>query len=411
MFKFSGHIAAALLLMTPALATAQQAPARSAWEGWIGCWSAAPNDALIAAPNNAPVVCITPAADVGPDFVDLTTIVAGKAVASDHIDASGREWAYDSKGCTGTQRATRSADGRRVYLKSSSSCNGIPTTTSAVLSMTSAGEWLDVRSVTAGGGENVRTARYHEVTVPIAVPKDIADVLAARDASAQAARSAAGAPINIDAVTEAARTVDAGVVEAWLLERGQAFPTLDARALVALSDAGLSPRVTDAMIAVSNPTAFAFARAEGAVAPLPTGNRTGQVIIATMEYDPWRYGYYNYDRYGYLYAPYNYGSGYGYGGYGYGSGNYGGYSTGYSAPIIIVNPSTAADAHGKLIKGRGYTQQGTTSTSGGSTGYVNTQGGSSSSSGSSTSSGSSAGSASTAPAQPATESRTAKPRP
>ena len=408
---------AALVAVASTPSGAQQTTVRSAWEGWIGCWSAAPSDALIAAPANAPVVCITPALDIGPEFVDLTTIVGGKIVSADHIDASGRDWSFDTKGCVGTQRATRSSDGRRVYLKSTASCNGIPTSTSAVLSMTQAGEWLDVRSVTAGGNDLVRTARYHEVTVPISVPKDIADALAARTASARSARVAAGAPVGDNAVMEASRAVDAGVVEAWLLERGQAFPLLDARHLVALSDAGVPARVTDAMIAVTNPEAFAFARPDQAPMPLgvDTTSRGGRVIIATMDYDPWRYGYYGYDRYGYLYSPYNYGYGYGYGGYGYGYGNNSGYggTTGYAPAIVIVNGSAAADTHGKLVKGRGYTQ-GTSTSSGssGSSGNVSTAGTSASGSSSSGTGSAAASAPSTTTTQPAqSEARTAHPRP
>ncbi|MEP6621763.1 MAG: hypothetical protein ABJE47_20720 [bacterium] len=403
----------ALVLLNATPSGAQQAAAHSRWEAWIGCWSAAPNDALIAAPTNAPVVCITPASDIGPEAVDLTTIAAGKIVSADHIDASGRDWSFDNKGCAGSQRATRSADGRRVYLKSTSSCNGIPTSTSAVLSMTPAGEWLDVRSVTAGGGENVRTARYHEIQVPISVPQEIADALKARSIpSTLSARASAGASVDDNAVIEATHAVDQGVVEAWLLERGQKFSKLDARELVKLADAGVPERITDAMIAVSNPTAFAFARGgDPAMAKSDESTSTGQKIYVTMEYDPWRYGYSNSSSLGYLYSPYGYGYGLGNGyGYGYGIGGYGtGYSTGYYPPIVVVNGSNTPDAHGKVIKGRGYTQGPGSSSSG--TGYVAPA--SSGSSSGSTSSGSTGSSASTAPASaPAasTETRTAKPR-
>ncbi len=58
---------------------------------------------------------------------------AGKIVSTQRIDASGAERPVDAKGCTGVQRATWSADERRIYLRSASTCDGLKSTTSAIL--------------------------------------------------------------------------------------------------------------------------------------------------------------------------------------------------------------------------------------------------------------------------------------
>jgi hypothetical protein len=157
-------------------------------------------------------------------------------------------------------------------------------------------------------------------------------------------------------VIEASRAVAPAVVQAWLLERGQAF-SLDAAELVRLADAGVPARVTDAMVAVSNPEVFAVARPE--VQPRDRRLADDDDVVGRRIYvymDP------SYSPYGWGYAPYGYGYGYGRygysplgygGGYGYNSGLYG--YPGYLPPVVILNPGEA-QARGHAVKGRGYTQ-------------------------------------------------------
>ena len=385
-------------------ASAQGANAGPRWQAWLGCWSsAAPGQSYGSAQFAPPVVCIVPTSSS--DVVEVATIADGKVIKRDSIDASGRDRMLQAKSCEGTQVARWSADERRLYLKSASSCEGMRTTGSSILAMTQSGEWIDVRGVSAGEGENVRVARYHDIGLPSAIPTEIASALRGRAMSSQAARIAAGAAIGTTAVREATSSASAGVVEAWIMERAQRF-ALGANELVALADAGVSARVTDALVAVSYPDAFQVARADDRSARDAEGEdvRYGRTIPVYLDpyYSPWGWGYSRYGNNGYGYNGYGNG-GYGYGGYG--SGFYGG------APIIIVTGTQAAPgAGGQMVKGRGYTQG---SSSGSSSGRENNPNAGSSSS--TSSSGSSSGtSTSTAPApQPAkpAEQRTAKPRP
>ncbi|HEU4720044.1 MAG TPA: hypothetical protein VFS59_01670 [Gemmatimonadaceae bacterium] len=343
--------AAALgLVALASTASAQEARVGPRWLGWVGCWTASVPGA--AAAESGGVVCITPSSQ-GADAVDVATISEGKVVSTQRIDASGTERPMDAKGCAGVQRASWSADERRIYLRSSATCDGLKSTTSGILSMTATGEWLDVRGVSSYGSQSVRVARYRDAGIPASVPAEIASALRERGGSAETARVAAGAPIGASGVVEASRAADSAVVAAWLLERGQRF-SLDAKTLVQLADAGVPGAVTDALVAVSNPSVFRFARESQQSDVITTdAPRSGRRVVATAyPYDPWAWGTLGLD-YGYRYGyPY----GYRYAGYGYGYNN--GYYGGYAPPIIIVTGNGQNTPVGQMVKGRGYTQTG-----------------------------------------------------
>jgi hypothetical protein len=381
-----------VLAATPAAAQPSGAGLVPSWQAWIGCWTTAPGvDATVAAP---PLVCITPTSDRS--VVDVTTLSGQKVVSAQRIDASGREQPISATGCTGTQQARWSADGRRVYLNSTATCGGVQRKMTGILAMTPTGDWLDVQGIAAGEGENVRVARYRDAGVPSYAPTEIASALAGRGVLSESARIAAGASVRSSDVQEASANVSPAVAEAWLLERKQGF-ALDANELIRLADAGVPARVTDAMVAVSNPEVFNVSHRslEGEADEV-----VGQRVRVYMDpASPWDWGYSG--RYGY--SPYGYGySGYGYNPYGYGSYGY------YGQPVIIVgNPQTPA-THGRMVKGQGYRSDPAASPSRGTSGGSSASSPTASSSGSSSSS----GSASSAPAPaPAPAPRTAQPKP
>ncbi|HEY2025596.1 MAG TPA: hypothetical protein VGG78_01220 [Gemmatimonadaceae bacterium] len=338
------HSLGAMALLTFAAVTsgAQSSASSSKWQAWIGCWTAAPANELLLPVSSGPIVCVTPSSD---DAVNVATIANGKVMSSQRIDASGTEQPVDAKGCSGTQRGQWSADGRRVFLRAVATCDGLRRTTSSLLGFTPNGEWLDVQEIAADSGSAVRVARYRDVGVPSTVPSEISSALGGRSMSTQGARIAAGAPIGTTAVIEASRVSTPAVVEAFVLERGERF-SLDKYDLVALADAGVPGRVTDAMIAVSNPQAFAVAHNDGRAArdnaldDDVVGRRIPVYMEPSYGYYPYGYGYGYYNNF-YGYNNY-YGYGYGYPGYYYGS------------PIIVVNGSNPTQ-RGRLVKGHGYT--------------------------------------------------------
>ena len=362
---------------------AQQYASASAphWRAWLGCWAAMVDTSRVLTPS-ARVVCVAPTDDA--NIVDVSAFADGQVLSRDRIDASGRPHVVDLNNCTGTETAHWSDDQRRVYLRSSVICDGVPRQMTAVLAINQVGEWLDVRSTTAGSESNVRVARYRDVGIPDGVPTDISRPLIDHRMSTLSARIATGAPVGTGAIIEAAHMLDAATLEAFTRESGQRFAT-DARTLGELADAGVPARVTDAMIEVSNRTAFSGNRDDDGNRRLPRScgiygcyggaaadawdQGTGQRIYVTVypAYDPWGFGYWPFGRYyarGLLgYAPYGYApyglAPYGYGGWGYGYGdNYRGRSvTGYYRPPVIVLHANqgGTESRGRSEKGHGYT--------------------------------------------------------
>jgi hypothetical protein len=356
-------------LATVNAAGAQSSRSSSRLEAFTGCWRATSTGGDTRIVTTAtPVVCVVPAAN---DSLQFLTVAEGKIVARNAIDASGREVAFTSSGCTGQQSATWSSNGRRLYLKSVATCNGgVQRSTNGLFAISPAGEWLDVQGVTAGEGSNVRVTRYTEANNAGALPAEVTTALGDRSNALQAARIAAGAPVNTNDVTEVVRTTNPSIAEAWLLERHQQF-VLDAGKIAQLADAGLPPRVIDAMVAVSYPRTFAVAHPDGGA----QGDSAAIITVARSEHepvamDPYALAPYNCSYYGpgsyispscYDYGPYGY-SPYGYGAYGYSPYAYGGFYTspyGYRPPIIILSGSVVpgtVEAHARAEKGKGYTR-------------------------------------------------------
>ncbi len=392
-----GLTAVALALATPSAAHAQAGPGPR-WLGWLGCWTAAPAGHVIENTPDAPrIVCVTSTRDV--DVVDISAISEGKVVSRDRIDASGRPQAIDGTACRGTQTARWSNDGRRVFLKSSVTCEGVQTEMSAILAITSGGNWLDVRRVAAGEGTDVRVARYRDVGLPRELPSEIASSLDTRGSFiTQDARTENGGPAGTNAIIEASRLVDASVVEAWIMESDQRF-AVDARTLTQLADAGVPARVTDAMVSLEREAQLA-SRSErniyyyspygwntygatyggdgyghygrGSADAWDQGTRSKFTVNVYSTYDPWGYGFWPYGGYRYGYAPFGYGFRYGRGeffGFDYVNpyGSYWGRSypylnnprnrVGYTYPPVIVlhNDPTNTAPRGRTVKGEGYT--------------------------------------------------------
>jgi hypothetical protein len=342
-------VALGIVALGASASAAQQASAGPKWQGWLGCWTPAPSaEAIFETPASGMFVCISPTANA--DVVTFTTIENGKQVSQQTVDASGKEQPLGADKCNGAQRAKWSDDQRRLFLSSAATCEGLRTATSAILSITPSGDWLDVRGVNAAGTENVRVARYRDAGLPSTIPAEIASALRGRGMASENARIATGASLPTTAVVEASRSAEPAVVQAWLLELGQRF-AVDAATLKQLAKAGVPGKVTDAMVAASYPRAFQVARAERRGVSSDDVAYRGRRITAWVDRDPWLwgasgYGAYGYGPYGYGYSPYGYG-------YSSGGGYYGGY---YSPPIIIVNGSQAPAPHGQVVKGRGYTQ-------------------------------------------------------
>ena len=278
-------LAAALLAASAPEAAGQAAVYGAGLQAWLGCWSA---DLVEARADAAPlVVCITPTASV--DVADVLTLQGGRIVGREKLDATGRPHAIDAARCTGVRSARWSRDGRRLFVRSSGSCAGVPSSTSGLLVMSADGDWLDVEGISAGGGASVRVARYREVATPASLPSAARAALRAQALATRSVRVAAGAPVRAEDVLEAARTLDSAVVEAWILERAQRFEISETE-LSALVTAGLPTRVAEALGAAAEPQSYALARGEGYTAEMTHASTYDEWYDMPLGWG-WNWGY------------------------------------------------------------------------------------------------------------------------
>jgi len=266
----AGIALAALLVAAAApvrVIQAQETQTDPRWQAWVGCWRPVERPTalggleafgVVEAPRergDAPVVCVVPAA--GTTGVDITTVVNGSVVERERVVATGEQTPSAQEGCTGWERAEFSPDGRRVYRRAEGTCaGGQRRRSSGLLAISPEGQWLDVQGVTVGTETGVRVLRYREAISNLTLPAEVQSAVSGGRA-ARGARIAAAAPVSVAEVADAARRLDAAVVEGWLVERGAGFD-VDAKRLVELADAGVPERVIDLVVALSYPKQFAI---------------------------------------------------------------------------------------------------------------------------------------------------------
>ncbi|MGH7714119.1 MAG: hypothetical protein ACREOG_22755, partial [Gemmatimonadaceae bacterium] len=250
---------AGLMVLSSATAAAQNVAADLRWQAWLGCWEAVePESTLAIGATKKPLICVIPTDEAG--AVEIATVVADSIALRQRIEATGAQRQMSKDGCTGWERAQWSANGARVYLRSSYSCpGGLTRSSNGIMAVSSAGEWLDVQGVVAGTTVGVRVVRYRDVTDAVSLPSEVAVALKGRAPTMNDARIVAASALTTDDVVEASRFIDPGVVQTWLAETGQGF-AVDAKQLIELEKSGVSPRVIDVMVALSYPNVFALDR-------------------------------------------------------------------------------------------------------------------------------------------------------
>jgi len=380
-------LAAIALCASPAAAQqsaagAQPLDASTAWNAWLGCW--APDDGRARgvvttasrSSSDSTLVCVIPVPGTG--AAEFATVDNGEVVGRVRIDPSGERHERTIDQCSGWESAAWSADRKRIYLQSEFTCPGsIQRRSSGVLTFIPGSQWLDVQGVTIEDRTTTRVRRYRAVELPPAtaarLPAEIVGVLERYDGlAARTARSAVAKPLDIEAVIDAARRIDAPVVTTWLVEQAQGF-SVNAKDLRRLDAAKVPTPVIDILVALSYPTHFAINRNQGeetpAVAEAPPTNiayaqRTGASTRTGRDYWVWDpfdlyaldiFGPESFYRLRELYGPtYYYGS---YRGYlAYGTRRYVG-----GAPIVII-PWYAVDdedqqpTRGRAVPGKGYTR-------------------------------------------------------
>jgi hypothetical protein len=405
------------LVLTALSASAQTRPTDEAWrwDAFVGCWQPIASLEFEGPANQA--VCLVPGAQ--PNTIERFVIVNNRIVTRERVDSTDRHPSSDES-CPGWEQAEWSADSRRVYRSGEYLCpGGITRTMTGLMTMTSAGDWLDVMSVATGGTTGVRVMRYRpSSSLSVALPAEAVKALDARSAAASTARTAASAPVSVHEIIDVFGHATSAVTQAWLSELEQPF-AITAAQLVELAEAGVPGAVTDVVVALAYPKVFAL---KAAAAPgQSVGGRSEEARAAINPYDCgmnmalWVPGWYGCGYYApAYYGFYPYGPRYGYGGYG--PLGYGRWYSGGDAAIIVIDggaaPPIAAPAHGRVVKGDGYVQGSSPQGSPAPKPAASSDSSSSSSSPSSSSSSDSGGSSSSGSSAPASSGgeRTAHPR-
>jgi hypothetical protein len=304
----TGTLLAIGVLALPLGAAESEAPAASL--AWQGCWEAeteAEEEAEEPEEGRA-LVCLAPGEDLR--SLTLTALVDNQVIRQHTLFTDGVQRPASEAGCSGWRRAFLSEDGRRLYLRSESTCeSGIRSELSGASLLVSGDHWVDIHLLRVDGESEVVIRHYRPLVAGVTpLPGGL-------PSARYAARLLAAAPLTADDVIEARQYVDPPVVEAMLRESEARF-AMDSRLLLRLADADVPDEIVNLMVALSFPEYFAV-RDE---LPSPP------TVVYSHYWTPW-------------YSP-----------YGYGFGHY------YAYPHPPVHEPPKAHPGGKVISGRGYTR-------------------------------------------------------
>jgi hypothetical protein len=350
----------------PATAVAATVSQPSARDGsllaWHGCWRVSAEDA-----PEGRILCVLPGADAAE--TRFVTVADGVIEGTTTLRVDGVARPVEEGGCTGTETARWSRDGRRVYLRAELMCQGVRRVSTGVLAMLAETEWVDVQTYAVGEQHAVRILRYRAVA-DADIPAEFAQAFdRATSLARETARLYAAAPLQVDDVIEAGSYISTPALQALLAAHGHGF-RIDARTLASLHDAGVDQSIIDVMIALSYPTRFAVRSPEGD--RIDSTYRQRGYALEDECYDPFmrRYFYGDACYYGRGFGYSRYGLGYGYYGYGYGYSPWGydryGWRSGTGPVVVIVRPDgeTPPVRGGAVVKGGGYTSGGSSGSTG-----------------------------------------------
>jgi len=326
-------IAAVAALMAVAPVAGHNAFAQEgALQAYLGCWE--PQGLA----SDQGVLCFV----AGDSGLEMVTIVEGAVEYREPFVADGQSRPVEQDGCQGTESATLSEDGQRIYTESVFLCEGEASRrSSGIISMPAPGQWIDVRAMESGGETTAWSRRYRRTDDTVLDDAGLGSERRPFAGGSAMARAVAG--VTVDDVIDASRHANAQAVEAWVAELAQEFRGLDADDWLRMADAGVAEAVVDVVVAVSFPERFALSGDRTGGDGETFGPTSGRPIwLSPFGYnDPYYMGYSRYGRYG----------------YGYGLGYWGGY--GYTPVIVNVNRKTPARG-GQAIAGKGYRRGGVT---------------------------------------------------
>jgi hypothetical protein len=346
----------ALALALVATPIAAQVPASSdevraaSLAAWVGCWRAVGGDV-----GAGEMVCVLPTQE--PLEVRVLTLEGGAVTGENVLRVDGIERPAEEGGCTGSEVAAWSADGRRIFVRTDLTCRAMGRVSTGVLAFSAPEEWVDVQALTVAGQHASRVIRYRAVSAT-EIPQSVVAELPRSTIAVETARLNASAPMGIDDVIEAGRMIAPPALEGLLAFRGHGFP-LDARALVRLEREGLPASAIDVMVALSFPERFAIRSpaAPGVISDARVPMASAALMGWGMECADYRFRSAREQRdclLAYGYSPYGNYSPFGYDPYGWNRGP----SIIVVVPVGDIEDTAAATA----VRGQGYTRGGAEAT-------------------------------------------------
>jgi hypothetical protein len=351
--RYGIGVLSALLLAVAFASPAAAQDVDGRWMAFYGCWEPTGEFA------DSGMLCVRPFED----GVELFTVVEGEITTSDVMVSNGEQRTRSMEGCEGWESSEFSNDGRRVFTRSEFVCGeGLPRTSTGVMSLTAPTQWLDVRSMDVDGEQVAWVQEYQLVDPERMAEAGVDDATQGLGLAVRAARMSAARRITLTEVREAAQRMERKAVEAWVAARKDRFE-LDADILIDLAADGVDESIIDVVVAVSYPETFSIdanaearTRSDGSRRYGDTSRYGGRYGFGARSFfwDPFYYGSYGY-------SPFNsfggfgirYSNGYGYGpGFGYGSGY--GYGGGYYTPVVVERVSPGE--RGRVVNGRGYSR-------------------------------------------------------
>ncbi len=292
---------------------------------WLGCWrldEVVEDDEVPEPAGVSQLLCLEPGD--APNSLSMSAIVDGEVVAEEVLVADGTRRPVSEGGCSGWKRTLLSADQRRLYLQSETTCEGgSQSNLSGASLIVSTDHWVDINVTRVAGEHELVVRHYRRVDTDVLSGRRVAKPAytpvwpGAIPGAAHTARIAAAVPLEADDVIEALEDLDPAVVEALLVESGSSFP-MDSRLLLRLDDAGVPGQIIDLMMALSYPEYFAV---------------QGETVVTPAV------------GYSYYWSPWFYGHGYGYGYF---------HDYGYGHPRH--DSDSRPHPRGRVVSGRGYTR-------------------------------------------------------
>ena len=239
-------IAAAVVALSPVGAQSAKASLDPRWTPWLGCWQA---DTTARGDSGGVTKCVAPLE--GSSGVLEITVSDGRIAERRHLVADGRPVAFDENGCKGSRTAEWASNGRRVYIRSTYTCDAtLAGASSELLAFASNGDWLETKTIKAGHGSIEHVDRWRDTPAPRGLPSDVASTLQSPRLATTTACASASEPLSVSDVLDALQQVDSTTVRAWIASSGQRF-NLSGDELTTLVRANVPRAVLQAMVAWS----------------------------------------------------------------------------------------------------------------------------------------------------------------